>query len=64
MLKMRLDLLGDFEVLADRQPISTPSARHPLLEVKADCQRRGRVSVPKIRFCNNGDEARRGRAQI
>ena len=43
MLKMRLELLGDFEVLADRQPISTPSARHPLLEVKADCQRRGRA---------------------
>jgi hypothetical protein len=29
---MRLELLGDFEVLADRQPISTPSARHPLRE--------------------------------
>jgi hypothetical protein len=22
------------------------------------------LSVPKIRFCNNGDEVRRGRAQM
>ena len=22
------------------------------------------LSVPKIRFCNNGDEVRRGRAQV